>query len=703
MMGPHADYPQGLLSREIRLAAGRGWRIVPVKTRHKIPLVKDWPTEGTDDIEQLGRWAEQFPHCNWGIVTGKASALIVIDVDGPEGRESVANLARQGLTLPSTLAVTTGREDGGEHLYYRMPVGIDIRNDQSGKIGPHIDVRATGGFVVCVPSIHASGKPYAYVKPDAQMADVPVWVIDRLVARVPPGAPGPKAAKAVGQGSRTRSLVSLAGTMNKKGASCEAIIAALLEENATRCEPPLPELKVRAIADEILRRYPVRSGSDMAQEDGRPPEFSDDSLALKFTERYGDDHRFTAAWGRWSEWDGRAWKQDRTSLVFDLARAVCRDESSSCLSDRLAQRIASCSTVFAVERLARADRRHAASTEQWDSNPWLLNTPGGVIDLRTGALRPANREDYMTKMTAGAPGGECPLFHSFLSRVTDGDEELQRFMQRMCGYCLTGETREHALFFLYGTGANGKSVFLNTISGLMGDYAKTAPMEAFIASANEHHPTDIAGFQGARLVTSAETEDGRCWAKSKLKALTGGDRISARFMRQDYFEYAPQFKLMVAGNQKPRLHTVDEAMRRRFNLLPFTTTIPALQRDAELTEKLRAEWGGILQWMIAGCLDWQSRGLQAPRAVRDATEDYFTAEDAIGRWIEDCCQRERTYEAAKAELFQSWSAWCALNQEPAGTMRPFVDNLEARGFRSTRTSSVRLLIGLRLVTDVTHG
>ena len=175
----------------------------------------------------------------------------------------------------------------------------------------------------------------------------------------------------------------------------------------------------------------------------------------------------------------------------------------------------------------------------------------------------------------------------------------------MCGYALTGITREHALFFLYGTGANGKSVFLNTVSGIMADYATTAPIETFIASRDERHPTDIAGLQGARLVTAFETEDGRRWAESKLKALTGGDRVAARFMRQDFFEFVPQFKLLIAGNHKPRLRAVDEAMRRRFNLVPFTVTIPEPERDKDLAEKLRDEWPGILRWMVERCLAWQ--------------------------------------------------------------------------------------------------
>src|ERR1017187_1284583 len=210
------------------------------------------------------------------------------------------------------------------------------------------------------------------------------------------------------------------------------------------------------------------------------------------------------------------------------------------------------------------------------------------------------------------------MWRRFLDRVTDGNAELQAFLQRVIGDCLSGSVCEHALFFLYGTGANGKSVFLSTIAGLLADYAKTAPASAFTASSTDQHPTDLAGLRGARFVTAIETEDGRWWAEAKIKSLTGGDRILARFMRQDFFEYVPQLKLVVAGNHKPGLRNVDEAIRRRLHLIPFTVTIAENERDPELTEKLKAEYPGILQWAIEGCLMWQREGLNPPVVVRDA-------------------------------------------------------------------------------------
>ena len=214
------------------------------------------------------------------------------------------------------------------------------------------------------------------------------------------------------------------------------------------------------------------------------------------------------------------------------------------------------------------------------------------------------------------------------------------FLARVAGYGLSGSTREHALFFLYGTGANGKGTFLNTLTAILGDYARVAGMETFTESHSDRHPTELAMLRGARIVTAQETEEGRRWAESRIKALTGGDPITARFMRQDFFTYTPQFKLLIAGNHKPGLRNIDEAIRRRFHLLPFTIRIPPECRDAKLFERLKAEWPAILAWAIRGCLAWQADGLRPPAAVIDATAEYFDDEDGFGRWLAECCVRE---------------------------------------------------------------
>jgi putative DNA primase/helicase len=432
-----------------------------------------------------------------------------------------------------------------------------------------------------------------------------------------------------------------------------------------------------------------------------PPRFSEDALALRFSELYADDLRYVARWAQWLRWDGTRWAEDTTLNVYDLARAICREASAECGENEkaTATRLASKSTRAAVESLAQADRRHAATVEQWDTDPWLLNTPTGTCDLRTGELRPHRHEEYITKITASAPSGECPLWLKFLDRVTGGDAELQAFLQRTIGYCLTGTTREHALFFLYGTGANGKSVFLSTISTLLADYAKTAPASTFTASAIEQHPADLASLRGARLVTAIETEDGSRWAESRIKSLTGGDRIAARFMRCNFFEYTPEFKLMIAGNHKPSLRSIDEAIRRRLHLIPFEVTIPEEERDLQLAEKLRAEFSGILQWAIQGCLAWQQDGIKPPACVRAATAAYMASEDHIGQWLDDRCVVDRRCWSPSAALFSDYQNWCQSSGERERSKKRFGAELETRGFEPERTRTARGFRGIGLRED----
>ena len=441
----------------------------------------------------------------------------------------------------------------------------------------------------------------------------------------------------------------------------------------------------------------AESGGDEPGMDGGAPAFTDENLALRFSTRHRQTLRYVAGWGYWLEWTGSVWKRDETIHVFDLSRALCRSASRVCNDDRISAKLASAQTVASIERLAKADRRHAATVGQWDTHPWKLNTPGGTVDLRTGIMHPHSPADHMTKTTAVAPKGECPLWHDFLRTVTNGDTELQAYLKRVAGYCLTGSIEEHALFFAYGTGANGKGVFINTLTGVMGDYAAVASMETFTASASDRHPTDLAMLRGARMVTAQETEEGRRWAESRIKSLTGGDPITARFMRQDFFTYQPAFKLFIAGNHRPALRGVDEAIRRRFHLVPFSVRIPPEQRDKGLPEKLKAEWPGILHWAIEGCLEWQRIGLAPPAAVVDATAEYMAAEDAAANWIEECCITGGPTHSASSELFGSWKAWAEAAGEPPGSQKAFSQRLIGKGFEARRLPGGRAgFVGLGL-------
>ena len=449
-----------------------------------------------------------------------------------------------------------------------------------------------------------------------------------------------------------------------------------------------PRLQMHDVADDV---DPVVSSDESVWG-------TEDALALSFTRRYHRDWRYVSGWGKWLVWDGQRWRTEDTLAATDLIRSVCRQTAVRADNPKVAAKLASAGTVGGVERLARADRRHAATTDEWDADTWLLNTPGGVVDLKTGRMRPHERADRMTKITTATPSGDCPTWRQFIDEVTGGDKELQSYLQRMVGYALTGSTQEHALFFLYGTGANGKSVFVNTLATILGDYATNAPMDTFMETRTDRHPTDMAGLRGARFVAAIETEQGKRWAESKLKNLTGGDKISARFMRQDFFEFMPQFKMIVAGNHKPAIRNIDEAMKRRLHLIPFTITVPPERRDKQLQQKLLAERDGILAWAVQGCLEWQRQGrLDPPQQVLDATDEYFEEEDAIGEFLDEDCQQSPVAREAISAIYQRWRERAERRGEYVGTSRWLTQQLINRGFARTRLhGGAKALSGLSL-------
>jgi len=424
-----------------------------------------------------------------------------------------------------------------------------------------------------------------------------------------------------------------------------------------------------------------------------PPPFSDDYLAQLLGDKHQRALRYVSPWGKWFMYDKIKWEYDEKLKTFSLSRMTCRQAAATINKPKERKMIASAKTINAVLTIARTDPRIAASVDQWDSDPWLLNTPGGTIDLRTGKMREHHAADYMTKITGVTPNAKCPIpiWRKFL-KSSLGDPELEGYIQRMLGYALTGVTTEHALFFLYGMGRNGKGVLMNTVAGIMLDYHMTATQETFVVSNNERHPTDMAMLRGARLVTVSETEQGKRWAESRIKMMTGGDPITARFMRQDFFTYMPQFKLMMSGQHKPGLNSVNEAMRSRVNMLPFNIVIAREDRDTNLTDKLKAEWPGILAWMIEGCLEWQRDGLKPPKIVTDATEEYMQAQDKMGRWIDECFERDEGEDkktgkkvwTSSNEIFESWKVWAETNGEFPGSQTKLSNDLSERGFQSER-------------------
>jgi putative DNA primase/helicase len=508
-----------------------------------------------------------------------------------------------------------------------------------------------------------------------------------------------------GEVNRSASLVKIGRELYDAGATRPAIVAALAERDeilgwrkyAGRADA---DARYHEIVDELESNgRNVRARVTFSTNGGRPadsPTFNltEKGNADRLIHRHGGDLRYCWRWHEWFAFDGRRWKADDTGEVYRRAKetvasiyqeaaAATEDERRKALGKH-AVRSESGAKIREMIHLARD--KVPVRPEQFDTDPWLLNTASGTIDLRTGELRDHRREDLITKVSPVVydPDATAPTWAAALERVLPSPD-LRAFFKKLCGYALAGDTSEHVLPVLYGTGANGKSTILNTLLAAAGDYGTQAAPDLLIAKRGSH-PTELADLFGMRLVASIEVEDGRKLAESLVKQLTGGDRVKARRMRQDFWEFEPTHTVFMAVNHKPIVKGTDRAIWRRIRLIPFTETIAPADQDKKLPAKLRAELAGILAWAVEGCLEWQREGLQAPEEVRKATAGYRSEMDVLGDFLADRCYRGERLKVAKDELYKAYQLWCDDAGERTESKRKFGMLLKDRGIEDGRNA-----------------
>ncbi len=433
-----------------------------------------------------------------------------------------------------------------------------------------------------------------------------------------------------------------------------------------------------------------------------PEGHTDTDNGYRFVAKHGEDARYVGPWEKWLLWDGARWKHDQLLAIDKKAKQVAEgmvQEARALLKsakDEDAKKLALKALDFAISTkdmgglramLAAARSELAIGPDVLDRDPWLLNVENGTLDLTSGELRPHDKADWITKLAPVAydPDAECPVWLSFLDTIFASNAELIGYMQRLIGYALTGDTSEHILPFLFGTGANGKSTLVETVLKLLGsDYGMKAAPDLLMARRGESHPTDRADLFGKRLVACVETEEGRRMAEALTKELTGGDQIRARRMREDFWQFAPSHKVWLAGNHKPRIVGTDHGIWRRVKLIPFEVTIPDADQDKNLPAKLTAELSGILNWALAGCRDWQANGMQEPAIVRAATNEYATDEDEVGQFLSEHCDLDDSYLAAGGELF---AAFQEAFPDSRLSNHAFGARLRAKGFTNRDASN----------------
>jgi putative DNA primase/helicase len=457
-------------------------------------------------------------------------------------------------------------------------------------------------------------------------------------------------------------------------------------------------------------------------------------IAQNLVKWHGRDLRYVPSWKSWLVWDESRWVKDDTDEAVrrvkqtihtyrlelrrkidhvkqrldsmdkkDTARVAGKKKLKNLRKlSRLSTRIESHGRMNSILAVAQSAPGVTVSEQQLNRDHWSLNVLNGTLDLRTGVLRPHRREDLITKL---APvqfdqDSKCPIWDKFLETITGNQKEKVDYLRRAAGYCLTGDVSEQILFFFYGSGSNGKTTFITALQDVMGDYAMQASNGLLIERRFESHPTELADLFGRRLVVCTETKADSSFNESLVKQLTGGDRVRARRMREDFWEFSPTHKIIIAGNHRPDIRGTDDGIWRRFHLVPFEICISEGMKDPQMPIKLRKELPGILAWAVRGCQEWRQTGIQVPPAVKEATNEYRAESDEYGDFFEQRCESGPDFKVSRKELKKAFDRWHKANSGDKYEMsdKQFAKVMQQRGHKTRRGGSNGSTVyhGLRL-------
>lgn len=525
--------------------------------------------------------------------------------------------------------------------------------------------------------------------------------------RLPSPAKTPKSfslPEQIATGQRNDTLFRLASSLLGKGLSNEAIARAVEAENQLKCNPPLPEDEVERIVESVVSRY--ESGNSPGTSNGFA--LTDLGNAERFRSRHAGRVVYNFTTKQWYIWDGMRFQGDEKSQVTQLAGKTVRSisaEAKYCNEEikkkilKHAENSEKASRIDAMLGLTRSQDDIPVIQKELDTDKWLINCQNGVIDLKTGELLPHDQKYVMTKLVPTVYDKEatCPRWLAFLDRIFAGKKSLIDYIQKVIGVCLTGEILP-AVFIFHGTGANGKSTFLEVVRQLLSEYAQQADFKTFLQDKNQAIREDLASLCGARFVTASECDQGKFLSEAVVKQITGGDPIRARFLYANSFEFMPTFKIFLATNHRPNVIGADNGIWRRLKLVPFEVTIPEGERDPNLLCKLVEELPGILAWAVEGCLKWLSEGCQLldPDEVLMATREYQRDNDMLVDFVEECCDVDSKEKVTAKDMYDKYIEFCGENgiARPLGS-NEFKTKLIERGY-AYRRSSVMTWFGIGL-------
>lgn len=709
-----------------------GWKLLKVDPKTKSGVGEEWQNRDVS-VEAVRDYIQQGGGV--GIQMGEPSCwLSVLDGDHKYA------IATAPAFLPETLRQAKGSEVS-HYFYYCEGLGYEQFNDLNGK--RLIDIKASnngaGHLVVVEPTEHLHKGPYqfvggfnpaaiAHVHADELRRRLRLWACSTLIAVHLP------LTREEGEGGRHDLSKAIAGFGLRNGWTEEEATKVQVEAWKARKAPREAVRNVeRNVADtaEKLRRDEPATGGCTLEElipglAGRIAKFmkweradkrdgkrhyprSDLGNAERFIDQHGSRVRWCPERSRFMVWDGKRWLYDETGATVRLAQETSRTifEEAAMTADKDEQRaiaqfaLASQNTNRLNGMLAQAKPHLAVRMSELDADPLRFNVQNGTIDLRTKELKPHDPTDLITKIspTIYDPSADAPRFKEFL-RETMVEEDVIEFLQRYCGYSLTGDTRERVLLILWGAGKNGKTTLIELLREVLGDYAKNTDVETILAKKYNGVGNDVAALKGARLISCAEVEQGRRLAEAKVKGLTGRDTVTARFLFCEPFDFRPEFKLWISTNNKPEIKGTDDAIWDRLRLLPFTERFDGERQDRTLPKKLQDELPGVLAWMVEGCAKWLAEGLTEPERVMAATKQYREEQDVYATFIADCCLVDKNAQVKFGDLYDAYEKWCDGAGEKPDSKKAFGMRLTERGFeRDSIANNVKIRRGITLRSD----
>jgi putative DNA primase/helicase len=682
-----------------------GWFVLPIKPIGKKPYIKwAYRKDKRPSPGEIKDWPNKFKDVRIGIATGAPSGVDVVDLDGPRAKERFDAL----YGIPETLTQSTGRIEGGVHLFFKHN-GSGLQCHAGRDENKGIDLKTDGGIVVLAPSVHESGKQYEWsnVNPIedglCDLLEMPADIIEHFKNQNGGRRERkPITLELVERGARNDTLTRLVGKWIGQGLDSETVLLAAEGWNRNLAEP-LEDKEVQTTVESVFRtdgrNHPDKKG--VSRETPQIYHCTDIGNGERFADHHREKVRFCHPQKKWFFWNSKRWQPDDEGLVNRLAKKTARSiyseamrENDSDKRKELAKWAAGSESAYrqrAMVEMAKSESGVPVLPAELDQDKWLLNVNNGTLNLKTGELQSHRKEDLITKLIPinYNPDAWCPKWIDFLDLVMKGNQRLIDYLWRSAGYTLTGDAGEQCLFVFYGIGRNGKSTYLNVKQTILNDYALQTDFNSFAVKKGEGIRNDIARMKKSRLVVAIETSDGKRMDETVIKQLTGGDRVTARHLYEEFFEYRPEFKIFLATNYKPEIYGQDLAIWRRIRLIPFTVTIPEEKRINNYESVLLEEKEGILNWMVSGCREWLEKELNEPEEVKAATKTYRSEMDILEDFIATKCFIRDGERTVHKDLYAAYQGWCEENGESPIKTRTFAKKLQGRGFEFTKPKNLK--------------